>query len=231
MTLPVKNNSGTWFSPVNRITAIFFISGLLVFFFMLWLVFYYRNSTFDSTIFAAISPHISGAGTRFMKSVSFLGSHKFLIPANFILIALFMLKKNKRAAIRAGVVALSSLGLMSLLKRLFQRHRPADPLVDGITNFSFPSGHAFMSVAFYGLLCCWVWFSVHNKRQKNMAIAILFLLILIIGFSRIYLRVHYATDVLAGFAAGTAWLLFSFYLSGYLLNKGKHGGKNIIDYT
>jgi membrane-associated phospholipid phosphatase len=219
MTLPVKNNSGTWFSPVSRITAIFFISGLLLFFFMLWLVFIDRNSSFDEHIFSIISPYTSAGNTRFMKGVSFLGNHNFLIPANFILIAFFILDKKKWAAIRVAVVALSSLGLMTLLKNLFQRHRPAAPLVEGITNFSFPSGHAFMSVAFYGLLCCWIWFSVHDKWQKSMSIIFLLLLILAISFSRTYLRVHYTTDVIAGFGIGTAWLILSLRVTDKIISR------------
>ena len=144
-----------------------------------------------------------------MKAVSFLGNHIFLIPANLLFIAYLIFRKNKWEAITAGVVALSSLVLMSLLKNLIQRHRPASPLVEGITNFSFPSGHAFMSVAFYGLLVWWALSSIKNKWQQRILISFLLFLIFIIGFSRIYLRVHYTTDVVAGFCMGTIWLIIS----------------------
>ena len=101
---------------------------------------------------------------------------------------------------------------MSLFKNLIGRHRPADPLIQGVTNFSFPSGHAFMSVAFYGLLIAWIMTSIKSNWQRQAAITFLVLLILLIGFSRIYLRVHYLTDVIAGLCTGTIWLITCFWL-------------------
>jgi undecaprenyl-diphosphatase len=111
-------------------------------------------------------------------------------------------------AIRTSFVLLSSLLLMSLLKRLIQRQRPPDPLVDGITNFSFPSGHAFMGVAFYGLLIWYTSVCISNKWLRRIVILFLLFIIAAIGFSRIYLRVHYATDVIAGVCIGFVWLDF-----------------------
>jgi undecaprenyl-diphosphatase len=144
-----------------------------------------------------------------MIFISFLGKHSFLIPANLLFLAYFLFIKNKKWALGVAAVSLSSLGLMSLLKNLIQRQRPAEPIVDGITNFSFPSGHAFMSVAFYGLLAWWMATIIKNKRLRIIVIVFLLLLILLISFSRIYLRVHYATDSLAGLSLGTAWLILS----------------------
>ncbi|MBK8143394.1 MAG: phosphatase PAP2 family protein [Chitinophagaceae bacterium] len=82
-----------------------------------------------------------------------------------------------------------------------------EPLVAGITNFSFPSGHAFMGITFYGLLIWMIAVHVKNKWQKGLAITLLSLLIIVIGLSRVYLRVHYTTDVLAGFSIGFLWLI------------------------
>ena len=74
-----------------------------------------------------------------------------------------MLKKQE--ALQPLLIALSSLGLMSLFKNLFQRDRPDHPLVNGITNYSFPSGHAMMSIAFYGLL---IWLLGRHLRQHKI---------------------------------------------------------------
>jgi undecaprenyl-diphosphatase len=115
-------------------------------------------------------------------------------------------KKQKRAAWRVAVIALSSLALKLSLKELFQRLRPTDPLLQGITNFSFPSGHAFMSVSFYGLLIWLTWTHVRNNHLRIIFTILLSVLILLIGLSRIYLRVHYATDVIAGFSLGICWV-------------------------
>ena len=98
---------------------------------------------------------------------------------------------------------------MSLLKTLIHRHRPAEPLVDGITNFSFPSGHAFMSVAFYGLLAYRAAVIIKKRKQRQLIIIFFMLFILAVSFTRIYLRVHYTTDIIAGLSVGTAWLILS----------------------
>ncbi len=110
-------------------------------------------------------------------------------------------------AIRVAAISLTSVGLMGLLKNLIHRVRPSGGMVEGVTNFSFPSGHAFMSVAFYGLLICWAATSIKNKSQKGIAITFLVLWILLIGFTRVYLRMHYPTDIIAGFGMSTIWLL------------------------
>jgi membrane-associated phospholipid phosphatase len=174
---------------------------------MIFLVFIRHNTSFDGWVFSCIDPYRSSRFSAVMKMVTHLGNHNFLIPANLLLITFLVFKKKKGLAITCGMVALSSLLIMIFLKELTHRLRPSDPLIPGITNFSFPSGHAFMSIAFYGLL---IWITtrvVAKKWIRRSIILFLLLLILIIGFSRIYLRVHYATDVIAGFCMGTAWLI------------------------
>ncbi len=85
------------------------------------------------------------------------------------------------------------------------------PLLAGAMGFSFPSGHALMSTTFYGLLIFIVYENVKNKLLKWTLIVALCLLVLFIGISRVYLRVHYASDVVAGFCVGTTWLLLSLW--------------------
>lgn len=180
--------------------AIFLLAVILV-------VFVLDNDELDKKIFTTLSDHITATRTRLLKDISFLGNHRFLIPANLILIVFFLISKNYWWAIRVTVVALSSLGLMSLLKNLIQRVRPPEPMVDGITNYGFPSGHALMSIAFYGLLIVIAIHFIYDKIQRWIIISFLIILILLIGFSRIYLRVHYTTDVIAGWSVGVLWLV------------------------
>jgi undecaprenyl-diphosphatase len=181
---------------------------LLLTVFAIWAAFL-PNSSLDQKIFDLIAPHISASRTRFMIFISYLGSEYFLIPANVLLLLYFINKKNKWWAIRVVTISSSSLGLMNLLKLLFHRHRPPHSLVDGITNFSFPSGHAFMSVAYYGLLAYWAAAIIKKGWQQQTLIIFYMLIILSISFSRIYLRVHYTTDIIAGLSLGTAWLILS----------------------
>jgi undecaprenyl-diphosphatase len=141
-----------------------------------------------------------------------LGKHTFLIPANIALIIIFLfIKQHRWYSIKVPAIGLSSLALMFLLKNIFGRHRPDIPLLEEARGLSFPSGHALMSVTFYGLLIYIVWKMVKRKWLKWTLVILLALLINVIGFSRIYLRVHYASDVLAGFATGFLWLVFSIW--------------------
>jgi undecaprenyl-diphosphatase len=118
---------------------------------------------------------------------------------------------------------------MFLLKNFFNRPRPDMPLLYEAKGLSFPSGHALMSVTFYGLLIYIVYHSKEKKPIKWILISLLVLLIIIIGFTRIYLRVHYTTDVLAGFAIGFLWLVFSLWLLRKLEQKNKVRLSNMVE--
>jgi undecaprenyl-diphosphatase len=194
---------------VNWVSAILILLAVVLLFTTIIQVFILKDSWLDDAAFNYLSGHISPARTRLFTGISFLGNHSFLIPANLLLLAYFIVTNNKWWAIRVATISLSSLAMMSLLKNLIQRHRPPMPLVDGVTNYSFPSGHAFMCVAFYGLLMLWVTETVKNKWQRNTGIFILSGLIAAIGFTRVYLRLHYATDIIGGWATGTIWLILS----------------------
>ncbi len=185
---------------------------LLLIFFLVWVVFVYGINSFDQKIFNLLTPHITESRTRMMRFISFFGKHTFLIPAICLLVIFFLFRKNKWMAIKTAIVLVSSLLVMSLLKSLIQRHRPPNPLVEGITNYSFPSGHAFMGVVFYGLLIWYASIYIRTKWLQQIIIFFLLLVIAAIGFSRIYLRVHYATDVIAGICIGFVWLDFCLWL-------------------
>lgn len=181
----------------------------------IWVVFFDRNNIPDQKVFEAIAPYRSDNLTAFMKFITVMGNHNFLIPANLLLIALLLLTRNRLAAATAGLTALSSLGLMSMLKNMLARQRPVGPLVDGITNYGFPSGHAFMSVAFYGLLVVMAGKGIRHPGLKWTVIGLLLFHILLIGFSRIYLKVHYATDVVAGLCIGASWLIGCLWMANH----------------
>lgn len=148
-----------------------------------------------------------------MLFFTFLGTHNFLIPANLLLIAYFLfIKKHKWYSIKIPAIALTSLGLMFGLKYLFGRPRPDVPLIFRAEGLSFPSGHALFSITFYGLLIYIIFKTVKRRWLKWTSIILLAILCFIIGFSRVYLRVHYATDVIAGFCVGFLWLVFTIWL-------------------
>jgi membrane-associated phospholipid phosphatase len=169
-----------------------------------------RFKKFDLDVFNKLQPFTNDRNNRLMTAFTFLGTHRFLIPANLSLIFYFLfIRKRTWFSIRVAAVALSSLILMMVFKKLFHRKRPLTPLLQPARGLSFPSGHAMMSVTFYGLLMYITAHTIKNPIVKWTIIASLALLIRTIGFSRVYLRVHYASDVLAGYITGILWLLVS----------------------
>ena len=164
----------------------------------------------DLGAFKHLAPYTNNSRNKLILFITFLGSHWFLIPANLALLGYFLFfRKYSWFSIRVAVISLSSLGLMLLLKYLFKRKRPLEPLLKAAKGLSFPSGHAITAVTFYGLLIYILFHTADNGAIKISAAIVLTILIILIGFSRIYLRVHYLSDVLAGFIIGILWLNIS----------------------
>jgi membrane-associated phospholipid phosphatase len=192
------------------VVLVIFLLSLISFVIITRHVFVMKDEQFDFRVFDYLSTHVSPRNNGIMLFFTALGKHSFLIPSNIALIIIFLfLRRHRWYSIKVPAIALSSLALMFLLKNLFGRHRPDIPLLEEARGLSFPSGHALMSVTFYGLLIYIVWKLVRRRWLKWVLVIFLAFLIFVIGFSRIYLRVHYASDVLAGFAIGFLWLVFS----------------------
>ena len=190
-----------------------FVIALTAFVYIARRIFVLKKTKLDDSVFALMDQLVSDRNTAIMQFFTFLGTHTFLIPANLCLIAYFLfIKKHKWHSIKIPAIALSSMGLMFLLKNLFNRPRPEIPLIDSAKGLSFPSGHALMSVTFYGLLIYMTYKSVKNAWVKWSLIILLILLIMMIGMTRIYLRYHYASDVLAGYCIGFLWLVFAVWM-------------------
>ncbi len=189
-----------------------FICALIGFVLIAYRIFNLQNDEFDFIVFDKVSSLVSEPFTRFMQFITFFGNHKFLIPANLLLIVYFLfIKKHRWYSIKVPVIAIGGVLLMFVLKQLFNRSRPLVPLLEPVQGLSFPSGHALMSMSFYGLLIFLVWENIANQAAKWTLMIALFIFILLIGFSRIYLRLHYFSDVIAGFAAGIIWLSLSIW--------------------
>lgn len=178
-----------------------------------------KHKPIDMMIFDKIKPGVNTINNKIMLFITFLGKHQFLIPANLILIFYFIfIKKQNWFSIRVITIAISSLVLMLLLKQLFRRKRPLSPLLKAAKGLSFPSGHAIMAVTFYGLLIYILQHSISLEWLKWLCTILMIALIVLIGFSRVYLRVHYASDVAAGFIIGLLWLLISLAVLNWLEN-------------
>lgn len=169
-----------------------------------------RHKQTDLAIFDLVKQHTNDRNTRILSGITKMADHRFLVPANLVLIAYFLLiRRRSWFSIRVAAVALSSLLLMFAFKRIFRRKRPLEPLIQKAKGLSFPSGHALMSVTFYGLMIYIMAHTVNNRPLKALLILSMAGLISGVGISRIYLRVHYASDVAVGFLVGTCWLVIS----------------------
>ena len=126
----------------------------------------------------------------------------------------------RREHLAIGLLLAASAGgvlLNELLKRLFARPRP-DPAfhLTDVGSLSFPSGHAMLSAIIYLTLAAFLARLVRSRDLKLYVVAVAFLLSLLVGVTRVYLGVHYASDVLAGWSAGLAWALVCWIVASRL---------------
>ena len=147
---------------------------------------------------------ISDFVTPIAKFITNFGGAIFLSIAT---VMLFLLIKNKKIglSIISNIVIITILN--QLLKRILQRPRPTEFRIIEETGYSFPSGHSMVSMAFYGYLIYLIYRYIKNKYVKWTLITILSILICLIGISRIYLGVHYTSDVLGGFLLSISYLV------------------------
>ena len=147
---------------------------------------------------------ISDFATPIAKFITNLGGAIFLIV---LTVLLFILIKNKKigASILGNLVIVTALN--QLLKFILHRPRPTEYRIIEAIGYSFPSGHSMVSMAFYGYLMYLAYKYIKNKYLKWTIIIVLSLLICLIGTSRIYLGVHYTSDVLGGFLISISYLV------------------------
>ena len=138
---------------------------------------------------------------RLFLLITNLGSPRAFIILASLFTLLLLVKKKKVEALCMNLCLIISWQLMNGLKIVFARPRPLGEHLTYASGFSFPSGHAMLSIAFYGFLAYLALSLLPRKIGKILA-AILAILILLIGLSRIYLNVHYASDVIAGYIFG-----------------------------
>ncbi len=161
--------------------------------------------------------------TPIAKFITNFGGAIFVISLTTIL---FFLIKDKKI----GISIIANLGIVTILnqiiKFIMQRPRPTEFRIIEETGYSFPSGHSMVSLAFYGYLVYLIYKYINNKHLKRTLIIILSILICVIGVSRIYLGVHYTSDVLGGFLISLAYLIIYIELvNKFILEKNKDDRK------
>ena len=165
-----------------------------------------ESSRFDETVLLWVHWYSPGWLDGVMRLVTTLGYYWVVIP--LLAVATYAFYRKGRT-IAAGLLVVSTVGsivLTTALKTVFQRDRP-ELFDSGYTAsfYSFPSGHATIAVGFYGTLTLLVAWRLRGFRRWAVVLVGV-ALVLLIGFSRLYLGVHYPTDVLAGFLAAPVWI-------------------------
>lgn len=177
---------------------------LILFILILQNVLGQRIYKFDETIYDFIAKGISENVSQVAKIITIIGSAYVIIPITIISIIYFRKKKeSKYIAINLAIIFVCN----QILKRIIARPRPNEFRIVEETGYSFPSGHSMVSMAFYGLFIYLIYKKIDNKYLKWTLITLLSILILLIGVSRIYLGVHYASDVCAGFLLSISYLI------------------------
>lgn len=147
---------------------------------------------------------ISDFATPIAKFVTNFGGAIFLIVLTVLLVTII---KNKKIGLSIFANLIIVTILNQLLKRVLQRPRPTEYRIIEETGYSFPSGHSMVSMALYGYLIYLIYKYVENKYVKWILISLLSVLICLIGISRIYLGVHYTSDVLGGLLISISYLV------------------------
>lgn len=199
-----------------------FLLGVVCIYVFVWLadeVMARATTALDARAYASIHQVSSPAIDALMRDISVMGSEAVWV-LGLALLALFLAQRRWGAAALLVLVTVGVQMANDVLKTVVHRSRP-EPIVGLITaqQWSFPSGHAMVSVAFYAYLGYLVWRLLTGVWRIALPVAFT-LLVLAIGISRIYLQAHYLTDVIAGYLAGLVWTLMVIIGSQLLTIRG-----------
>ena len=193
------------------VSSLFFVA-IFAFAFLAHEIVGEKEDMFDTKVFHFLKAHTTAPLVTLMHALSFFGSHYFLIPVYILMVIFLFFRHRNSDAINIIVIVLSSTALLFGLKTIYRRHRPEFPLLREFHNYSFPSGHALSSFILCSILFYLIWKSHLRPVLKYLWAGLLFIFSISIGISRIVLRYHFASDVLAGFALGFACVIFSFWI-------------------
>jgi undecaprenyl-diphosphatase len=163
---------------------------------------------FDDATRAAVHQFASPLMTAIMRGFSFVGSTIALSVGTIFVVVRFVMRKWKREA-RLFALTMIGAGLLNItLKLAFKRPRPVPFFnLSPPETYSFPSGHSLTSAVFFGALAAILTARIKSRRVRIVIWIVGVGMFLLIGLSRIYLGVHYTTDVIAGFVAALIWIL------------------------
>ena len=189
---------------MKKIKWVIFVIAILIFSFLAYFVLEGKTGEFDSFIYKIVTFNKTDFISGFYKFITNFASG---IMVGIISLVFLIIFKNKRYG---GLIFLNVFNIFVLnflLKLLFMRDRPYELMIIDEVGYSFPSGHAMAALGFYGFIIYLLWHFNLTKSAKIIFSVLLGVLIILIGVSRIYLGVHYASDVLAGYMVSLAYLI------------------------
>jgi undecaprenyl-diphosphatase len=179
-----------------------------------------RTQAFDLAVRTQIHHYASPELTKAMVAISFLGEDGLAVAA-IVALAVFLRLRRRRAAVWLVVTLAGALVLEVALKYAFHRERPTPFFGPLPRTYSFPSGHALFSFCFYGVLAGLLAGRIRSLPLRAVIWTGAALLVLAIGLSRIYLGVHYASDVIAGYLTATLWVATMVFLDRWRAQRNR----------
>lgn len=176
---------------------------------------------FDKKIISSIYDMVTPNVKRFMIFISFLGSASFYLPVHLLLLVYFLKKKYYMNSIALVNGVLGSAIINLLVKGYYTRIRPEKYFQIQETGFSFPSGHSMVAISSYFILTYLLFRNKPWNAKKKIGWMLTVLLVLLIAFSRIYLGVHWPTDVIGGLSLGFIWVYINIVIVEVFCRKDK----------
>ena len=182
---------------------VLFIISLTVFIFISLCVYFNLTSSFDLTIYNFIISFKNEFLTNFFKFITLFGGEYIILLITFS----FLFIKNKKFFLSLFIDMILIVLFNYFLKLIFLRERPIDLMIINETGYSYPSGHSMVAVSFYGFILFLIWKMNIKKVYKYLFSFVIVLLMILIGISRIYLGVHFPSDVIGGYSISLCYLI------------------------
>jgi undecaprenyl-diphosphatase len=159
----------------------------------------------DAAVALWVALHRTSAITAILRLFTYIGGPIGMVILGVIVVGLLWWRRGRRPALTVAAALIGSSVLNEVLKAIFHRARPTGEWLTQASGHSFPSGHSMTSMSFFLVLAVVLSSEGAARRARPLIVAVGILISLVIGWSRVYLGVHYASDVLAGYIFGAVW--------------------------
>ncbi|MDQ0199665.1 phosphatase PAP2 family protein [Neobacillus ginsengisoli] len=186
--------------------------------------------SFDSKIIASIQGQESPMLTNVMKFFTFIGSAPFVIILSLLLLFFLYKVLHHRLELILFIATIAGSSVINqVLKSIFHRVRPNLHRLIDVSGYSFPSGHAMNAFTVYVILSFLLWRHIPGKLGRSILVFLSILMILAIGISRIYLGVHYPSDIIGGYFASGFWLVIAIWVFQFYKEKRYNKNKKPVE--